>query len=303
MDKIGDRVIIASTSGGKDSTAMCLHLMEIGVEFKPVFMNTGWEHPSTLDYLDKIERTIGPIHRIETEGMEAICRRKGMFPSRLIRFCTSELKVIPLRRYLDTLEDEPVNAVGVRAAESRARAELPEWEHWRAGDCEVWRPIIDWSLEDVVAVHQRHGIQPAPLYREGATRLGCWPCIFARKSEIKMLADIDTERIDTIRALESELTQALMDDPARVAKMEGKAKTRAAAAGTSYSNELRRMSSRTFFHGKAAGTGRRAQESTDIDSVVAWSRTSRGGRQYPLFDSDEPAACFRWGLCDTEGET
>lgn len=35
--------IVASVSGGKDSTAMCLWLQEQGLEFTPVFLDTGWE--------------------------------------------------------------------------------------------------------------------------------------------------------------------------------------------------------------------------------------------------------------------
>mgnify|MGYP005834036721 CR=1 FL=1 len=40
---IGDRQVIASVSGGKDSTAMCLNLQELGIPFRPVFMDTGVE--------------------------------------------------------------------------------------------------------------------------------------------------------------------------------------------------------------------------------------------------------------------
>jgi 3'-phosphoadenosine 5'-phosphosulfate sulfotransferase (PAPS reductase)/FAD synthetase len=51
-----DRPIIASVSGGKDSTAMALWLREQGQAFFPVFMDTGWEHADTYAYLDSLRQ-------------------------------------------------------------------------------------------------------------------------------------------------------------------------------------------------------------------------------------------------------
>ena len=62
--------LIVTTSGGKDSTAMCLYLMDNGYsisDFDRVFFDTGWEHQSTYEYLDKLEQTIGPIIRLKAQ--------------------------------------------------------------------------------------------------------------------------------------------------------------------------------------------------------------------------------------------
>ena len=53
-----DRPIIASVSGGKDSTAVMLYLREKGISFTPVFCDTGWEHPITYDYLSYLEKAL-----------------------------------------------------------------------------------------------------------------------------------------------------------------------------------------------------------------------------------------------------
>ena len=37
---------------------------------------------------------------------------------------------------------------------------------------------------------------------------------------------------------------------------------------------------------------------TPIDTVVEWSRTIRGGRQFPLIREAPDTGCFRWGLCE-----
>jgi 3'-phosphoadenosine 5'-phosphosulfate sulfotransferase (PAPS reductase)/FAD synthetase len=256
---------------------MPLWLTEQGIEHDRVFMDTGWECQQTYEYLRGVlTKVLGPITEIRGERtMVELVRHKGMFPGRLRRFCTQELKVFPMQRYLKSLTAEPVNAVGIRRAESAARAAMSEWE-WSDGfDCEVWRPIIGWSEDDVVAIHQRHGLPPNPLYLMGFSRVGCWPCIYARKAEIRLIADIDSARIDTIRALESEVGDAMQ--------------ARADARGTTLATRPAWFASRT----RRVGVDQ-------IGTVVEWSRTAHGGKQFELFAaSPSDAGCMRWGLCET----
>jgi len=82
--KIGDRQVIASVSGGKDSTAMCLHLQELGIPFRPVFMDTGWETAETYQYLrEYLPGRIGEITWLRSEvelppERERGCMRWGL---------------------------------------------------------------------------------------------------------------------------------------------------------------------------------------------------------------------------------
>jgi 3'-phosphoadenosine 5'-phosphosulfate sulfotransferase (PAPS reductase)/FAD synthetase len=269
LAKLNGRRIVASISGGKDSAALSLWLTELELEHDRVFLDTGWEHPLTYEYLrGELTRVLGPITELRGEhDMVQLIRQKQMFPSRTRRFCTQELKVRPMQRYLNArmeAGEDVVNAVGIRREESAARSSALEWEHSDGFDCEVWRPLVSWTFEDVVAIHQRHSLKPNPLYLMGASRVGCWPCICARKGEIKLVADTDPGRIDEIRRLEDELT--------------GWAKA-----------------PRAWFQ---APLGRKGV--WPIDEVVRWSRTAQGGRQFELFEaSPADSGCMRWGLCDT----
>ena len=139
--------------------------------------------------------------------------------------------------------------------------------------------VVVEGYTDVIAMHKRHGLPPNPLYLRGARRVGCWPCIFSRKEEIKLIADTDPKRIDQIRQLEAEVTEA--------------ARVKAAANG----EELK--TPRRFFHGHV-----RSDRSIDtpIDYVIDWSRTGRGGKQLMLLDT-EPPGCVRWGLCEGHGDS
>jgi hypothetical protein len=51
LDKLAGRRVIASVSGGKDSAAMSLWLMEQDIDHDRVFLDTKWEHPATYEYL------------------------------------------------------------------------------------------------------------------------------------------------------------------------------------------------------------------------------------------------------------
>lgn len=281
--RINGRRVVASISGGKDSAAMSLYLTELGIEHDRVFMDTGWEHEATYSYLrGPLTEKLGPITWLEPKRkMEDLILHKGMFPSRVRRFCTQELKVFPMQRHIKTLQDngdDVINTVGIRAGESESRSRMPEWEFQDGFDCEVWRPLINWSEQNVIDIHKRHGLAPNPLYLKGASRVGCWPCIYARKEEVRLISEIDPKRIDRIRDLEQIVTL----------------RARERAAGSEEG-----VHDRAWFQAKSGGTG----EVWPIDKVVEWSKTSRGGRQFELFSASErDAGCMRWGLCETNSD-
>lgn len=335
--RIDGRPVILSMSGGKDSTAAALYLREQGIPFQAVFMDTGWEHESVYEYIDEVlEPLFGPIKRLSSSkyanGMVDMLKGKKVFPSRLMRFCTEQLKVKPFMEHLATLDDEVVNVVGIRAEESAARAKMPEWEDSRALDCDVWRPLIDWTFEDVAEIHRRHNLPPAALYFKGSERVGCWPCIFSRKSEVRQVAEVDPARIDLIAQLEDELTDSARErfrsDEVFREKTLANARDRVAyeaiARSVSWSEwknrdgvptlvrerharaadavtqadidrEVGRMLKRTFFHGK------KGQGSMTINEVVEWAN---GAGQLSFGLPAQDVGCFRWGFCDTrKGES
>lgn len=231
--KLAGRRVVASVSGGKDSAAMSLYLTELGIEHDRMFLDTGWEHA-----------------------------------------LTTELKVFPAQRWLaaraDELGVELVNAVGIRRAESKARSAMSEWE-WSDGfDLETWRPLVAWSVDDVRAIHARHGLAMNPLYELGATRVGCWPCIHARKSEIALVAEIDPDRIDLIGRLTDDLNS--------------RGAERDQAMGRTFMPR-----SMYGYHG-----GDNKHISLTIAETVEWARSKRGEFQPPAAGD----GCMRWGVCD-----
>jgi hypothetical protein len=99
------------------------------------------------------------------------------------------------------------------------------------------------------------------------------PCINCRKDELLEISKRFPEAIDRIRAWEAAV---------------GDASKRA------YS---------TFFNLESLGPGKLAAEYFDaenIDAVVAWSKTSRGGKQYDFLriENDGPMCSSIYGLCE-----
>lgn len=299
-----ETINIVSLSGGKDSTALWLHALERGVEVLPVFADTGNEHSQTYEYLEYLERQLGPIQRIKAdfstqierkrtwvntkwrdEGISEqviqqalsvlhptgnpfldLCVWKGRFPSTKARFCTVELKVRPFfdQIYLPLLEEgkKIVSWQGVRAQESFARSHLPEREDTPEG-YEIYRPLIQWTVEDVFAMHDKYGIEPNPLYKLGMGRVGCMPCINVGKMELFEIARRFPEEVD------------------RIAKWEEIVKLASKRNGASFLA---------------------SSEGEHIWDKVDWSKTVHGGKQIDLFKTlafdDVPVCSSQYGLCE-----
>ena len=284
-----DSEFIVSVSGGKDSTATLLAMREADIPHRAVFADTGWEAPETYDYLATLERLLGiTIDRVGVPGgMRAKIRARAGFPARMQRWCTRELKVEPLRAYHDRVIAEAgsdtVSVVGLRAEESEARAKMPVFGFDDRWGGYVWRPLIAAPVADVLALHHRHGVPVNPLYKRGHSRVGCWPCIYASKDQIRLWAQDDPDSVREVAAMEIECESTRAE---RNAETPGR-----------YAHEVA-----SFFQSREStkdpATGKRVYLPVHVAHVVEWAQTDRGGRQMVLLREDSDSGCFRWGMCE-----
>ena len=286
-----NRTLILSFSGGKDSGATWLALREHGHEPDHILCtDTGWEALEWYEHMRRFQdfmrrevtmvraSIVLPEHLLpyaqevevllgigESPMVRAILKN-GIFPSRLTKFCTRILKTEPCAAWVDDHDlDGALQVTGVRADESRSRALYPVTEMNAATRQMHWRPILDWSVGDVLELHRRYKAPLCSLYDMGASRVGCWPCMpSANKDQIAML---DDRRIAAIRRLEQIVNHLRQS-------------TRVGAVHMSI--------------GDVDGV-------PDIDTAVAHAKTFRGGHrdQGRLFEKPRLDTCARWGVCDT----
>lgn len=276
-------------SGGKDSTALLLWAIhESGLpreSLRVTFCDTGNEDHVTYAHialLDQIAAEAGIVGGVETImpalTFYALAMKKKRFPSRKAQFCTIELKIAPTKRWLAARWAEGHEVVimnGKRIGESAERKRSMKDQPVRGFSdywgCEEWMPLRDWSLADVLAIHDRHRVPLNPLYDLGAKRVGCWPCVNCGKLEIRLVAQHRPEKIDLIEAEEKKHFD-----------LNGRPSTffpsRATTSNFHNLTYIRKKDGKEF--GAAS-----------IRQVVEWSKTTRGGRQLRL-ELEEPKACF-----------
>lgn len=206
-----DRLYHIGVSGGKDSGALLIWMVnESGIpheQLRATFCDTGNEIDETYNQVRLLSERVFPVEWLKPElDFYELARKKKRFPSTKARFCTQDLKMKPTKAYIDTLigDYDVIGVSGVRADESFERSKLPEW-----GDpmesyfgIKEWRPLLNWTIVEVVAIHKKYGIPMNELYGKGAKRVGCFPCIMSRKAEIRNIAENWPERIDFLRSQE-----------------------------------------------------------------------------------------------------
>jgi 3'-phosphoadenosine 5'-phosphosulfate sulfotransferase (PAPS reductase)/FAD synthetase len=199
-----------------------------------------------------------------------LCIWKGRFPSSQAAFCSEQLKQLPIMSQVQEplllAGDDVVSWQGVRADESPRRALLTEREckGQRESGAELWnyRPILSWNVEQVFAMHDKHGINKNPLYSQGMGRVGCMPCINCRKDELL------------------EISRRFPDQVERIAEWER-------AVGKASKGQ-----SATFFTSDRRGHG--------VHELVQWSKTSKGMDNLDIFRSEDiyPSCSSIYGLCE-----
>lgn len=314
---------IISVSGGKDSTALLLLAIERETEnLQAVFADTGNEHQQTYDYVRYLEQATGvPIRWVKADFTARIadkreyvltkwaekgvaerdieraaaalvptcnpfldlCIWKGRFPSAMAAFCSEELKRNPIINQVQNplldAGDDVVSWQGVRRDESLRRRYLIERElkltHNNGAELWNFRPILNWTAEDCFAMHRKHSVRHNPLYEQGMGRVGCMPCINCRKDELLEISKRFPEAIDRIRKWEAVVKAASKRNGA------------------------------TFFSAANRGDNLSVEDAVaraNIDAVVEWSKTSRGGKQFDFLRggvADEAPMCSSiYGLCE-----
>jgi 3'-phosphoadenosine 5'-phosphosulfate sulfotransferase (PAPS reductase)/FAD synthetase len=189
---------VLGISGGKDSSALAIHMRDKVPQMEYFFCDTGAELPETYDFLNKLEAALGKkIARLNaTRDFDHWMQvYQGTLPSASMRWCTKNLKIKPLEEWLG--DDPAISYVAIRADENRLG-----YVSTKPNITAVFPFREDGiDLDGVNEILDQAGIG-LPAYYEWRTRSGCYFCFFQRKHEWVGLADRHPDLFE--RALEYE---------------------------------------------------------------------------------------------------
>jgi len=226
-------ILLASISGGKDSQTMLRHLVRqaeaAGVRDRIVcvFADLGdddeWEGTEDIarHHAEVYSLRFIVVRKGENKGEPVTLlqhiEKRGMWPDRQNRFCTSDLKRDPIGTVMTMLAAELrsawraqlakgkwrlrkvriLNCMGMRAQESPARALLPEFSsNGRVSNESVkhvddWLPIHGMTEVQVWADIRESGVKYHHIYDAGMPRLSCRFCVLAGRKTLVRAAQLD----------------------------------------------------------------------------------------------------------------
>ena len=177
---------ICGISGGKDSSALAVHLRDKVSEMEYFFCDTGAELPETYEYLTRLEVILGkPIvrlnaHRGFDHWFEVF---RGTLPSPQMRWCTKNMKIKPIEEWIG--EAPALSYVAIRADESNRKGYIST-----KSNIQSRFPFIEDGIDrdGVTRILEDAGVG-LPTYYEWRTRSGCYFCFYQRKAEWIGLAE------------------------------------------------------------------------------------------------------------------
>ena len=211
---------VVSFSGGKDSTAMLLRMIEEGYPIDIIlYCDTGLEFPEMEDHIRKVEEYIGRevtvikaekgfmwyaaekervVRSTKIPGVKPgdIVRGYG-YPTVLSRWCTKHLKTEVIDKYLKDLKKDYdlIQYVGIAADEPHRERDKNY-------------PLIDWNMTeaDCLKYCYDRGFNWGGLY-EIWGRVSCWCCPLQSLTDLRKLKNYRPELWARLREMDEKISK------------------------------------------------------------------------------------------------
>lgn len=186
---------IVNFSGGKDSTAMLLKMLEKNMQIDEIiFCDTGKEFPQMYKHIEKVKQYIKEKYNKEItilkseksfdyymfEHIKTKGKNKGEkgygWATMKCRWCTTLLKNRVVDNYLKQYKEEGyIQYIGI-AYDEQERIKDKKY------------PLVDWEMTeaDCLKYCYKKGFNWEGLY-EYFDRVSCWCCPFKREKELRLL--------------------------------------------------------------------------------------------------------------------
>ena len=215
-----NKYYVVSFSGGKDSTAMLLHLLELGEQIdEVVFCDTYKEFPQMYEHIEKVKAVVIDKGIKFTELRSDKSFDYYMFeykPNRKkeeykaftgyswagsrSRWCTSRLKTYVIDRYFKELKSkyQVIQYIGLAADEeerlARAHNQNPNHKH----------PLVEWGWSEADCLNYCYslGYDWGGLYNY-FSRVSCWCCPLQPLEELRKLKKHFPELWEELKDMDS----------------------------------------------------------------------------------------------------
>lgn len=184
---------VVSFSGGKDSTAMLLMMLEKGIKIDYILCcDTGMEFPEMYEHWKRVDEYIKQygkhITYLKSEKsfeyyFKDHVRKKGKYagvkgygwPSAMRRWCTGYLKTNVIEKFKKELEEEITDYIGIAYDEQKRIKN----KHY---------PLVEWGITEKMALQYCYnkGFDWGGLY-ENFRRASCYLCPLKRLGDWRTL--------------------------------------------------------------------------------------------------------------------
>lgn len=215
-------LILINSSGGKDSQAMLDHLAkqmdEQGISKDKALVihadlgRMEWKGTGELakEQAEHYGFKFMTVARPQGDLIDQVISR-GMWPSNVARYCTSDQKrgqvLVAMTKLTREMKlDRPariLNCMGIRAKESTPRAKKNPFQvnkkatgKGKVKIVEDFFPIFDWTKDQVWACIKASGVRHHWAYDKGMPRLSCAFCFYAPKAALMIAGKHNPELLD-----------------------------------------------------------------------------------------------------------
>jgi 3'-phosphoadenosine 5'-phosphosulfate sulfotransferase (PAPS reductase)/FAD synthetase len=200
---------IINFSGGRTSAYLTKRLIEEGGDYLVTFQNTGKELPQTLDFVNECDKrwNLGIVWleyrrpaTFEVVTYETASRngepydqlleqRPSAIPNMQFRYCTMELKIMTLKRYLKSIGVTDYTSFnGIRYDEPR------RWQKVKDSDIDVELPLVTWKITKADVLNWWKGQEFDLLVNEPYGNCDC--CFLKGKGKLATIAKEKPELFD-----------------------------------------------------------------------------------------------------------
>ena len=192
---------VASLSFGKDSMAMLIKILELGLPLDEIIYcdirfddEISGEMPLMAEFIPKAEKILEEKFGVKVKHLRGVTfkeqfytvKKRGNragdiygFPFAIGAWCNSRLKIYPIKEYLRDIDEPVIQYVGI-AYDEPERYEKLNHETHRA-------PLYELKITEHEAkkICEEYGLL-SPIY-ETSFRSGCWFCIKQRMKQVRYL--------------------------------------------------------------------------------------------------------------------